>query len=464
MKFLKVKKHYINICYWLSFFIFLIVSQKNIYSAGFAVRNQSASGLGSALSSDTTNSNDASGLFSNPAILTRLEKTQFTLGLNITYPDITYKNLKLSRPAREGLSSRTGSGEKSKEIFAETKDELNISKASFIPSLFGKYSINDEISLGLIFSVPWATNSDYEDDWIGRYYADVTKLVTYNLTPMIGYSKINSKVGLALGLQIQMAQGELSSAGDWCLKLIKDTKSCAKLNDPDFDATVYYKGDSVDFGYVFGVVVDPSKDFRLGFSFRSEIKHKSEGKSDITPIDEDLKNDDSANKKDITSSLAIPSPLVLSLGMRYLLDENLKLSFNTTMTKWSVLEKLVLDLDGTKSITYLKYQDSLYASLGVDYHLSNWDLRFGLGFEESAATEKLRSPRTPDNNRYIFSTGFGYQFGQFRLDTGYSFYLFKDSKINLLESDYPEAQGRGDFSAEVSAFAHVLLMSLSYKG
>ena len=132
------------------------------------------------------------------------------------------------------------------------------------------------------------------------------------------------------------------------------------------------------------------------------------------------------------------------------------------MTKWSVLEKLVLDLDGTKSVTYLKYQDSLYASLGMDYNLGDWNMRFGLGFEQSAATDKLRSPRTPDNNRYIFATGFGYKFEQFRLDAGYSFYLFKDSKISLSESDYQEAKGRGDFSAEVSTFANVVMVSLGY--
>ena len=70
-----------------------------------------------------------------------------------------------------------------------------------------------------------------------------------------------------------------------------------------------------------------------------------------------------------------------------------------------------------------------------------------------------------DNDRYIFASGIGYQFGSFKVDTGYAYYLFKDSKINLHEDDYPEAKGRGDFSVKtVKAYAHVLLISLSFKG
>ena len=53
------------------------------YGAGFAVRNQSASGVGSALSSNTVNTKRASGSFANPAIMSFF-KNKYALVNSIT--------------------------------------------------------------------------------------------------------------------------------------------------------------------------------------------------------------------------------------------------------------------------------------------------------------------------------------------------------------------------------------------
>ena len=66
------------------FFLFFLFFSKKIFPAGFAVRNQSASALGLALSSNGVHTEDASGIFSNPAVMSEIKERSFTIGVNYT--------------------------------------------------------------------------------------------------------------------------------------------------------------------------------------------------------------------------------------------------------------------------------------------------------------------------------------------------------------------------------------------
>ena len=280
----------------------------HLSAAGFGVRNQSASAVGTALSSNGVNNKDVSGIFANPALLSSFSKMQIGLGLNLTKPSIKIEDAKLDlitkRSTMQGTPGRETTCNRTKKetdqpacnaadpaylsyIESATSEsdpsagELN--STSMIPSIFFAYPLDEKTSLGASFTVPWATNSEYKDRWIGRYYGLKTKLVTYNLTLMAS-RKITGTTNFGIGLQAQRAHGILSSAGDWLLASINLARSFADKPWNDVDVKVTYDGTSTDYGYILGLTTKPTPQLDIGLSYRSAIQHKSKGSVKFEPI------------------------------------------------------------------------------------------------------------------------------------------------------------------------------------
>ena len=456
------------------------------FAAGFAVRNQSASALGVALSSNGVNTDDASGIFANPAVMSEFKTQTITVGVNYTSAEVDFDGGSAFFPTRKKLYKLYPKyfGDLSDEQIETKSTEAGanpeVASSAIIPSLYGVYPVNERYTLGWSFTVPWATNTQYKEGWVGRGHAVGTKLTVLNFS-LLAAVKANPYFSLGLGMQVQRAEGVLSSVADY---FARATSLGGEMEPGEPEVLLTYKGSAISLSPLFGALFNiPDLKVRFGFSFRPGLGHNSRGELEVTAVGDPAKTSKAekamaARKAELgledfkfDASLYVPSPRVINLGLALEVLKPLTLYANYSHTKWADLNELRLIYTSqgtdTTSVTTLNYKNSQYIAVGADYQINNFlTLRGGYAREDGVATDEWRTPRTPDSDRTIIATGLGVQLGSYKLDLSWSRYTFAKASIALKEditSDPRVNEGRGTLSGDIKAKADVFMFGFTYR-
>lgn len=457
-----------------------LVSTNAAFAAGFALRNHSASGVGTSLASDTVNTYDASGILSNPAVMSTFKGNH--LSLNINYTDANIKAKDASLALATGAAHPVQGG----------NSEDKVSDPITIPSIYGIFQISDEFHVGFSFNVPYGTNTEYDNDWTGRYYGTKTALRAYDVG-LHGSYKVNEIFAVGLTLDWQQAKGELASAVDMGLinyglqrpqyeaaiaaGQITPAAGAAAISQlaagiGHADAITTYKGDSTVFAWGLGVLAKPTESIRIGFSYKGKVKHEAKGdltwgptNTTSTAILTGLRAAGAAGARFNDASdakLKLDLPAVTSLGYAQDLAA-FTVYGNLTHTAWSSLSELSPEWAGQKSVTQLDWKDSLYVAVGGDYRLTTeWTLRAGVGHDQSVTDEDHRTPRTPDGDRTALSIGAGYKVGLLDFSLAYQHLFMKDTESNLQASAYTDNNTRGTYKAKYEISPSIAVVSAGY--
>ncbi len=95
----------------------------------------------------------------------------------------------------------------------------------------------------------------------------------------------------------------------------------------------YLKGDATGWGYNFGAMFQPTKDTRLGLSYRSKIKFDLEGTQNVQ-----LPGLGTVIDRSITADLTTPD--TASLAIHHQINPKWAVLGDYTWTGWSKLQKL----------------------------------------------------------------------------------------------------------------------------
>ena len=125
-------------------------------AAGFALIEQSGSGMGNAFAGGSAIAEDASTVYFNPAGLTYIEGTQLVGALHLIKPSAEFNN----NGSLPGGGSRPlgGSGGDAGDL-------------AFVPNIYFKTDLNDSIKLGIGINAPFGLKTEYDNGWIGRFQA-----------------------------------------------------------------------------------------------------------------------------------------------------------------------------------------------------------------------------------------------------------------------------------------------------
>jgi long-chain fatty acid transport protein len=421
------------------------------YAAGFAVKQQSASSMGTAFAADGVGKNDISTIFSNPAIMSFFEGTQATASATFTFPVLDFKN---------GTSS-TAAGTPYANQSALRTEVSDVMDNKVMPALYVSTAVSENLRFGLSLNSPWASSTDYPSNWVGRYYATETSLTAINLGLLTSY-RLGDKVAIGGGLQLQYAEGVLAQAVDLGSVLyMRQTQTPGATPDPSLvgarDAEAEFTGKNTAPGLVLGFTYSPIEELDIGFSYRSDIKHKIEGDmkfaADTPAAQAVLQTLATASPrfKSASASIDLMTPSIYVLGISYHDPRNFNLYFNTTLTTWSTMEKLTIEYgEDQRTTTPLNWKDSMYAALGGEYILgSNHILRAGFATEEEKIPAEYVSPRSPGSNRTVYAIGYGYRSAdRFFVDLGVNQYMYETAKLNLKASTHEDNRARGNVSGE----------------
>ncbi|MCG7530483.1 outer membrane protein transport protein [Psychrobium sp. MM17-31] len=247
-------------------------------AAGFKLFEQSTSAMGNAYAGRGAQITDASVAFTNPAALSQLKQAQWVVGLNVANVDGKFTN---------------ASGKSAQGMPISGPDSGSIGKTSPIPHFHYAKPLNDKWAVGFSVAVPFGTSSEYNDDFVGRYFAQETELKVIALQPSVSY-QVNDKLSIGAAVALNYAQGTLSKFKDHSglcelgagingqyTQLSRGTFT--DVAQPAYCNSFYeVSGDDIKPSYTLGLHYQLTDSTKLGVSYHSAVKYTLKGDSKIT--------------------------------------------------------------------------------------------------------------------------------------------------------------------------------------
>lgn len=419
-------------------------------AAGFALGEQSVSGLGNALAGMGARSDDASTQFYNPASMSFMSPgNQITLGGHLIAPNIKLKNGNVRNISFGGIPV-TGN------------DGGNAGELTLLPIIYLKTDLNERLSLGIGINAPFGLTSKYNNDWVGRYNATNSELQTININPAISW-KVNEQLSLGAGISVQYAKAKLSNAIDSSAicRANASLATCTALGlavpgNANVDSSVKLEGDDIGFGFNLGAIFKPNQQTTLGFAFRSSVEQnlKGQAKFNRSPgLNTLLKGSQKLTNGDISAELDLPESVAFSGA--YQINSDLELLADATWTHWSRFKELRIHFNNPAQpdgLTTENWEDSWRYSLGANYKLnSTVTLRTGIAYDETpVSNQSFRTPRIPDQNRTWLSFGTSWKVTPVNtLDIAYAHLFIKDAKIDNTSEGGIKYNIRGQYESSV---------------
>jgi long-chain fatty acid transport protein len=359
-------------------------------AAGFALIEQSASGMGNAFAGGGAIAEDASTIYFNPAGMTYIQGTQIVGAIHLIKPNAEFTGT-FSLPIGGGNGGDAGD-------------------IAFVPNFYYKRDLTDTVKFGLGVNAPFGLKTEYDPTWKGRLQAVKSEVKTININPSVAF-KVNDQLSVGAGVSAMWAQAELTSAGNAA------------------GAQVKIKGDDWGFGFNLGAIYQATTDTRFSAAYRSKVKQKLDGAvSSVIPL--------AALNTGVTASIDLPETFAVSAFSR--VNDQWDIMGDVTWTRWSNFQELkVVRSDGSVlGNTPENWSNTLRYSVGTNYHYSDdIKLRAGLAYDEEAISEQYRTARIPGNDRKWVSIGANWRVSPYSsIDVGYAHLFISDANINKTEN------------------------------
>lgn len=398
-------------------------------ASGFAINEQSVSAMGTAFAGRSSAADDATTVFGNPAGMARLEREQVSGGLAAIIAKSDIDDVQSSIPG-----SNDGD------------------MVPFVAAPMGYYvkPLDEQWRFGLGLYVPFGLVTDYERDFQGRGYANLSEVKVITLQPTLSY-RFNEQWSVGFGPTFNHIEGQLTST----------------IPNPFAPSTaagqVKVKGDDLAMGFNAGVLFELNPATRFGLTYHSKVDYKLKGH---TKVESDGLLAGSAGKYD--ASLELQTPESVDFSITHALDQRWTLYAGSTWTRWSRLQDITVDNKGVAgpfaaNLTTITeeqgWHDTWAHAVGAAYQLNpQWLLRAGVAVDQSPTNNRHRSPRIPTGDRTIFSVGAGWSPNDdLTLDLAYSYLMEEDAKIDL---DEPL---KGSYRAIYRNSAHGLGAQVTYR-
>lgn len=403
------------------------LSSTAIYGSGFAIQEQSVTGLGRAFAGSAAVADDASTIFFNPAGLSYLTKDELAAGLHLIVPKSDFSDRGSSIAA--GLPVVGGAP-------LSGNDGKDAGEAALVPNLFYAQRINDKLVAGIGITAPYGLATDYSDSWQGRYHAIRSELLTVNFNPSLAF-KPTDKLSLGFGISLQYIDIELSQAVDFgsvcagagglggCTQLPTGNDGKAKLTADDWG-----------WGYNLGLIYQATEATRLALAYRSKISHHltGDGKFRVPTDSQTVATAGGFVDGNISGDLDLPE--TASFAIHHQLNNKIAISADATWTRWSRFEELAISSSNPanrlNSVKPENWDNTMRYGIGFDYqHDDRWTFRGGVAYDETPTSNAFRTARIADEDRTWIALGASYKYSdQLTLDAGYTHIFIKDPKVD----------------------------------
>ena len=411
-----------------------------VQASSFQILEQSPAHLGKAFAGTASDVGDASSVFFNPAGIVKLEGSNITVGANAIFTNAEFNNRNSNT---NGIEDKTD-------------------KVGVVPNIYWTMPLSEETSIGLGVNAPYGLESDYSNDWTGRYLGTHSELAVVSVSGVLAF-ELNEQWSLGVGLDYQRAEVTLASQVD----------STFGINPrPTTDSQAKIEGDDDDFVGVASLYFTPNEQLNLGLVFRQGGTFNLEGDARFTlnsicspgagyPTGAPPKPTTgtlcaaglNALAGDAEAHVELPDTLTLSASHR--LTDEWQVHADIALTKWSSIQTIrVRNTNNNLTINELdlRYDDTMRYAVGFTYKpsTSRWTWRFGIALDEAPQTNPaFVSERVPDEDRLWFGAGFNYELSPTSsIDVGYAYIDVQKVTIENLNTQ-TGSRVSGEFDSNV---------------
>lgn len=450
----------------------MVGANSTAHAAGFAIIEHSAQGMGNAFAGGGAVAEDASAIWFNPAGMTRLDD-QIQASGHVILATFEFQGSATSATGAtiQGVSTDDGG------------------TIGLVPNLYVVKHLSDDVTFGLGINAPFGLATEYDRDWVGRYQAVDSEILTINVNPSLAW-KLNDHLSLGAGLNVQYFKARLSSAVDFrsaCLGQAQTAQTgavaaagagnaalaaqlgaqaaalagaCTGPANSALDGLAENKAQSVGFGFNIGAMYELSENTRFSAAFRSSIEHDLDG--DVTF---NMPNNATIlaafgplfPKDGVTASVDLPASVEASAYHRFS-GGRFGIMASALWTQWSKIPNLTIVNDtaitgrSQQTVEELHWDDAWRFGLGLSYyHDDHLTLRTGVAYDQSpAGGTTFTTARLPDADRYWVSIGASYVFSDtLKADFGYSHLFVDDSSIRRVGSQQDTLNGAFESDADI---------------
>ncbi|MFT3907504.1 MAG: outer membrane protein transport protein [Steroidobacteraceae bacterium] len=408
------------------------------FGAGFALLEQSASGLGRSFAGSAAVADDATTIFFNAAGLAELN-SQAVVGASLVDIDSKFHS-DLVSVAAAGQTSVGGDGG-------------NAGGLNTVPSAYLAWRLSPRLVAGLGVNAPYGLKTEYDNGWVGRFQALKSDVKTLNINPTLAW-RLSDRWSFGIGADQQHIKATLSSNVNVAAALLNTLTTMyansqisqgnyltAAAASYDLTGTSTVTGSDNAWGWNAGALFKATDNTRIGVSYRSAISYHIRG-----DVNFDLPGSTNPYVAGIIAtagvgqladgpvSLDLKLPALAIASLTHKLTDRAAVMADVSWTGWSSVPALniVRDSGTTLSSTPEKWKDTWRYALGADCQVSDsWVLRVGAAYDQSPVPDSTRTPRLPDADRTWLSAGASWKPNQtLVIDAGYAHLIAKDAKLD----------------------------------
>jgi len=389
------------------------------FAAGFALMEQSGSGMGNAYAGSAAVAEDASTIFFNPAGLSLLPGAQVVGAVHGINLDAEFSGTGAITPPALPVGTDTGG---------------NLGDFIAVPNLYFGMPVGERFAFGIGVNAPFGLITEYHKDWMGRFMGIKSDLKTVNVNPSIAF-KVNDVISLGAGVNWQKADAELTNA----VLLPGPSEGVSRL-----------EADDDTWGWNIGALFQLSEDMRVGISYRSALDYTLEGTATVTS------NVTGATVASFPAEAEVtfPDMAILSVVQRF--GEKWELLGDLMYTNWSKIDQIRVvnsSTGGTLDTLVFDFDDAWRVAFGVNYHSSErWTFKGGVAYDQSPMDDNTRTVRLPDEDRVWLALGVKYRFSKnSALDLGYAHLFVDDASISQAKTIGPGVTSsvNGDYETNI---------------
>jgi len=392
---------YLTRYFWAGILLGALIAS-SVHAGGLYLYELGTPDVGAAGAGWAARAQDAATVFTNPAGMTRLNKSELLVGIQPLYLQAEF-----SPDSNTTTSGPDGDA------------------STWLPAggLYYVHNLMPKLKIGLSTVGYFGLGLEYENDWVGRYYIQEIKLQALGIQPALAYQVTD---WLSFGAGVVALYGVLDQKA--AVNNIGPNQDDGKLKIEDDDWTYQVN---------LGVLVEPRKGTRFGLTYLSEgdLEFKDEPDfSNLGPGLEAILRAQGLLDAEIEVEFTMPQAVMLS-GYHELNDRWVIMG-NLGWQDWSEFGKVGVTVasEDTSSLTVDRnYKDTWHVAVGGQYRVADpWLLTAGVAYDSSMVDDDDRTPDLPLGEQWRFGLGASYDWSEnLALGLGYTFLWSGDLDMDV---------------------------------
>lgn len=400
-------------------------------AGGIALYEFGSPDVGLAAAGFAARAQDASTVFTNPAGMSRLDKSQLLGGLQALYGNVQFSPNSGTTPSGDNGGNAVG----------------------WFPggSLFVTQKLGSDWNIGFGVLSYFGLSEQYNNNWVGRYYVQKGTLIGASLTPAVSY-RVNNWLSIGAGLNAMYGYLDTRVAVNNIGDRLPDGE--LKLNDGEWG-----------YGGNFGILVEPKPGTRFGLTYLTQVKLDFSDVPEFNGLGPALET--VLRRRGLTTNdldLSVTVPQMVMFSAYHELNSKWAVMGNLGWQNWSQFGYVDVQINSSdpKSLTVNNdYNDTWHVALGVQYRYSSaWTFSGGIAYDSSAVDDDKRSVVLPMGEAWRFAMGVQYAVSPtLNLGASYEF---------MWAGNMPVTQERGPLAGRVagefnSANFNFITLNLTWK-